>query len=77
MLNDEFDYYIANQECLVKKYNGRYLIIKDQKVVGDFETFAKAVSEGQSKYQKGTFIVQRCSKGIQDYTFSYHSRVRF
>ena len=76
MLDKEFQYYLQHQDELVALYNNRYLVIHEQQVVGTYETFADAVTEAQKKFQPGTFIVQRCSEGPKDYTFSYHSRVR-
>ena len=76
MLEKEFQYYLQHQEELVQKYNNRFVVIVGQQVVGDYDTFADAVIESQKKYQQGTFLVQRCSEGSKDYSFTYHSRVR-
>lgn len=76
MLEKEFQYYLQHQEELVLKYNNRFIVIVGQRVVGDYDTFADAVSESQKKYSQGTFLVQRCSEGNKDYSFTYHSRVR-
>ena len=76
MLDKEFQYYLQHQNELVARYNNRYLVIHEQQVVGDYDTFAEAVTEAQKQFRPGTFIVQRCSEGPKDYTFSYHSRVR-
>ena len=35
-LEKEFKYYIDNQDRLLEKYNGRILVIKDNKVLGDY-----------------------------------------
>ena len=76
MIEQEFQYYLQHQNEFVTQYNNRYLVIHNQQVVGDYATFADAVTDAQRRYQPGTFIVQRCSEGPKDYTFSYHSRVR-
>ena len=66
-----------SQDELVGRYDGRYIVIAGQRVVGDFATFAEAVTEAQKTYPQGTFIVQRCSEGPKDYTFiTYHSTMR-
>lgn len=75
-LEREFQYYLQHQDELVGRYDGRYIVIAGQRVVGDFATFAEAVTEAQKTHPQGTFIVQRCSEGPKDYTFTYHSRVR-
>ena len=76
MLEKEFSYYLKHQDELVKKFNGRFIVIIGTQVVGDYDSFAEAVSESQKKYTLGTFLVQKCSEGTDDYTVSYHSRVR-
>ena len=32
MLRKEFDWYLENQDTLVKQYNGQYLVISGQKI---------------------------------------------
>ncbi len=38
MLDKEFQYYLANKDELIKKYLGKYLIVKDEAVVGVYDT---------------------------------------
>ena len=52
------------------------MVIADEEVVGNYDSFANAVSEAEQKYEVGTFLVQKCSEGEKDYTVKYHSRVR-
>ena len=47
MLEKEFQYYLQHQEELVLKYNNRYIVIVGQQVIGDYDTFADAVTESQ------------------------------
>ena len=77
MLQDLFKYYLEHQSELVKQYNGQYLVIVDNKVVGAFPTDLEAVSYGEENYKAGEFLVQRCSEGNKDYSRTYHSRVYF
>ena len=57
MLDKEFQYYLQHQNELVARYNNRYLVIHEQQVVGDYDTFAEAVTEAQKQFRPGTFIV--------------------
>ena len=77
MLDKEFQYYLDNQNDLVKKYNGRYIVIVDEKVDGDYNDYSQALSCSLQKYDMGTFLVQKCSPGNKDYTLTFHSRVTF
>lgn len=77
MLEKEFQYYLDNQDDLVKKYNHRYIVIVGNKVVGDYSSNEEALSEAKKMYKLGEFLIQRCSEGDSDYTSIFHSRVRF
>ena len=77
MLYKEFQYYLDNQNNLVKKYDGYYIVIVGEKVVGDYDDYSRALSHSLEKYEMGTFLVQKCSLGDKDYTFTFHSRVAF
>jgi hypothetical protein len=77
VLDREFKYYLANKEELVKKHLGKYLIIKDEAVVGVYDSELAAYSYGTSKYALGTFLIQQCLPGDENYTQTFHSRVIF
>jgi hypothetical protein len=77
MLEKEFKYYLDHQDELVKKYNGRILVIRGNEVVGDYATTEEAYFKSQEQYELGTFLIQKCSPGDKDYTLTFHSRVTF
>ena len=79
MLKKEFEYYLANHEELVKKHFGRYIVIKDQNVLGDFGSEVEAILYAKNKLNLplGTFLVQHCLPGEENYTQFFHSRVMF
>ncbi|MES2810021.1 MAG: hypothetical protein V4619_15425 [Bacteroidota bacterium] len=77
MLEKEFQYYLDNQAKLVEQYSGKFLIIKDQEVIGVYESAEAAVSETTPVHTLGTFLVQYCDAGDASYTQHYHSRVVF
>ncbi len=37
LLKREFEHYLKNQDDLVKKYNGKYIVIKDLTVIGVYD----------------------------------------
>ena len=76
-LEKEFEYYIEHQDELVEKYNGKYIVIKDCKVIGAFNSDFEAVTETMKGHELGTFLVQKCEPGKESYTQTYHSRVIF
>ncbi len=75
-LEKEFEWYLKNQADLVKKYDGKYIVVKDGKVIGEYKDLGPAIDETVAKgYEMGTFLVQKCSPGDQDTTAVFHSRV--
>jgi len=76
-LEKEFDYYIENQDQFVEKYNGKVIVLKDNQVIGVYGSEAEAVKETSKKHEIGTFLVQRCAPGEDNYTQFYHTRVVF
>jgi hypothetical protein len=76
-LEKEFNYYIKNQEELVKKYKGKFIVIKKDKVLGAYKSEIEAVEETSKIEELGTFLVQKCEPGENNYTQSFHSRVIF
>ncbi len=74
-LEKEFKYYLEHQTELVKKYNGKFIVIKDDNVLGAFASALEAVEKTTVQYELGTFLVQKCEAGNASYAQTYHSRV--
>ena len=74
-LEKEFKYYIDHQAELVEKYDGKFIVIKDCKVIGAFDSELEAINTTSEQYELGTFLVQKCEPGSESYTQTYHSRV--
>ncbi|MEO8515634.1 MAG: hypothetical protein ABI426_02765 [Flavobacterium sp.] len=75
MLEKEFQYYIDNQEELLKKYSGKIIVIKGKKVIGSYNSEVEALLETKKEHELGTFLIQKCTSGNTDFTETYHSRV--
>ena len=58
MLEKEFQYFIDNQNELLKKYNGRFIAIVGEQVVGDYDSFDQAIDETMKEHELGTFLIQ-------------------
>ena len=74
-LKKEFEYYLDNQDELVKEYNNRVLVIIDDKVVGDYDSYEDAFFESIKRYKPGTFLLQECTEGEDAYTEIFHSPI--
>ena len=76
-LEKEFKYYIDHQAELVEKYNGKFIVVKDCKVIGAFDSELEAINTTSEQHELGTFLVQKCELGSESYSATYHSRVLF
>lgn len=76
-LKREFEWYLVNQAELVEKYNGKYLVIKNQEVIGTYDQELEAIEETSKQHEMGSFLVQKCEPGSESYTQMFHSRVAF
>ena len=74
-IDQEFQYYLSHQAELLQQYNGKYIVIKDESVIGVFNSDADAVNETIKTQKIGTFLVQKCEPGLEIQV--YHSRVAF
>ncbi|OGU58184.1 MAG: hypothetical protein A2X64_06890 [Ignavibacteria bacterium GWF2_33_9] len=77
MLKKEFEYYLKEQENFVKQYLGKFLVIKDEEIVGIYNTELQAYSESIKKFELGTFLIQECQPGEENFTQTFRSRVIF
>jgi len=76
-LKKEFESYLANQDEMVRQYNGKFIVLKDEKVLGAYDDELTAITETQKTHQLGTFLVQQVSPGTNAYSQTFHSRVVF
>ncbi len=74
-LKKNLDWYIANQKELAAKYNGKILLIVDQKLVKAFADMGEAYGEALKSYAAGTFTLQPCSPNPESYTLMLYSPI--
>jgi len=75
-LEKNFDYYLANLDDLAKKYDGKFIALKDCKVIGAYETMIEAVELSEKQgHELGTFIVQKASTDPSAYTATYFNNL--
>ena len=75
MLDNEFYFYRANQDKLLKDYNGRYIVIVGDKVLGDYDSYLEAYVKTKKERKPGTFLIQECTLGNEAYTVTCHNRI--
>ena len=77
MLEKEFKYFKDHQEELVKKHEGKYLVIVGEEVAGTYDAEIDAYTEAKKRHRPGTFLIQHCLPGESAYTQTFYSRVIF
>ncbi len=75
ILLDEFTYYLDHQDEMVAQYDGKFIVIKGEEVVGAYDSDLEAVVETKKVHPMGTFLVQKVSPGDADYTARFHSPI--
>ena len=76
-LEKEFKYYKDHQEEFVKEYNNKYIVIKDDMVLGVYDNELDAYTETKKSHKVGTFLIQHVTAGSAGYTRTFHSRAVF
>ncbi len=74
-LQKQLEYFKSHQDELVRKYRGKFLVIKDQDVKGVYDTEIEAYTDAKKKFELGTFLIQQALPGQESYTQTFHSRV--
>lgn len=77
MLKDEFEFYLKNQAELVKQYSGKFLVIKNQEIIGVYDSEIEAYTATVKTQEAGTFLIQECQPGNENYTQTFRTRVTF
>lgn len=75
MLEKEFKYYLSHQKDLVEKHKGKFIVLKNEKVIGVYDSHSEAYSETIKNEELGTFLIQHCLPGTDSYSQTFHSQV--
>ncbi len=76
-LEKELQFFKKNQDDLLRQYEGKFLVIKDEKVAGVYDSEVQAYNEAQKQFALGTFLIQQCLPGNEGFSQTYHSRAIF
>ena len=70
----DYDYFINNLADLYAEYGHRFLVIKEQSVIGAYADLKTAYRETIATEKLGTFIIQECvddpQKLVQNFQFN-------
>ena len=74
-LDKEFQFYQKNKDALLPEYEGKFVVIVGEKVVGAYDDRIEAINKTREKYELGTFLVHFVQK--EEKIPFFHSRVFF
>lgn len=75
MIHQEFEYFIKNQDSLVAQHQGKVVVIKDQEVIGVYDSPWEAYVATVKEHELGTFLIQACEPGPKAYTAYVHPHI--
>ena len=64
----DFDYFLKNYHDFYSEYGHRFLVIKNESVLGAYDSEIDAITETTKEHLLGTFIVQECNGDESGYT---------
>jgi len=73
MFEREFQFFIANQDRLVREYEGKTLVLRGEEVISAHDDALDAYLAALEKYEPGTFMIQPCIQGADAYTVTITS----
>ncbi len=73
-LENEFNYFLKNKEALFREYPNKFLVIKDEQVIGAYDDQVSAFTQTTQSHKPGTFLIQNTSPESMEPQI-FHSRV--
>lgn len=74
MLEKEYNYFNIHRDEFIEKFKGKFIVIKNESVLGHFNTMQEAISETSKSHELGSFLVQECIPEEQNIQH-FHTRV--
>jgi len=66
MLEKELSYYGKNFEKWLSLYPGKFVLVKDEELVGVYDTNEQALTAGASLFGLGSYLIRRVDKNKED-----------
>lgn len=62
MLEKELKYYEEHKDEFIKNYEGKYVLIKDDRLINSFTKMEEAFEEGTRLFGSASFLIKKISK---------------
>lgn len=64
----DFEYFLENYNKFYKDYGHKFIVIRNEQVIGVYESAIDAINNTSKTHPIGTFIVQECNGDESGYT---------
>jgi hypothetical protein len=64
MQDQDFDYFVSNLQKLYATYGHKYVAVKNQSILGAYDTFNEALETTLKTDSLGTFLIQECFDSV-------------
>lgn len=69
-------FFWKNMENFYREYGHKYLAIKNRKILGNYDSFDKALNETLKTELLGTFLIQECFEKKEQSINYFHGNIR-
>jgi hypothetical protein len=66
MQDQDYEYFLKNMEELYKQHGHKFLSLKNQQVLGVYDSFQNALAETLKHEEYGTFLIQECFQNKEE-----------
>ena len=63
--NLDFNYFIENMAELYRKYGHKFIVVKNQNILGAYDDFMIAYENTLNTEEIGTFLIQECFDDVE------------
>jgi hypothetical protein len=71
---ENYAYFKTHLDELIEGYGGRFVVIKDARIIADYDSFDEAYNTTVENEELGTFLIQRCVRPENDTAhFAWHT----
>jgi hypothetical protein len=75
MQSQDYEYFIQNAGQFYDQYGHKYLAVKNQGILGAYDTFNEALKNTLKTEPLGTFLIQECLENMEDDVRHFQSNV--
>lgn len=77
MADINYEFFKKNHSELIKNFLGKYVVIKECKVIASYKTFDEAYNQTIKTEKIGTFLIQYCSKEEENTNCIFYNNIVF